>query len=217
MKAEKDSKTGKWLIQYRYTDWQGKRRKSMKRGFATKREAEEWARDFLSKRSPDFNMKFKNFVDLYFEDMETRLRASTVTRKHYLIDLKILPYFGEKPINEISVSDIRTWQNMMLKGDYSQTYLRTMNNEIKAIFENRQLAAVQLLRPDKSPWVTLCCEDFPILAVWANAAGPFVCLEPWRGRTDDEGFAGELAGKVCEQRLAPGETEQISYSIEFHR
>ena len=85
------------------------------------------------------------------------------------------------------------------------------------IFENRQLAAVQLLRPDKSPWVTLRCEAFPILAVWANAAGPFVCLEPWRGRTDDEGFAGELAGKVCEQRLAPGETEQISYSIEFHR
>ena len=134
MKAEKDPKTGKWLIQYRYTDWQGKRRKSMKRGFATKREAEEWAREFLSKKSPDFNMKFKNFVDLYFEDMETRLRASTVTRKHYLIDLKILPYFGEKPINEISVSDIRTWQNMMIKGDYSQTYLRAMNNEIKAIF-----------------------------------------------------------------------------------
>ena len=24
MKAEKDKKTGKWLIQYRYTDWQGK-------------------------------------------------------------------------------------------------------------------------------------------------------------------------------------------------
>ena len=35
MKAEKDKKTGKWLIQYRYTDWQGKRRKSTKRGFAT--------------------------------------------------------------------------------------------------------------------------------------------------------------------------------------
>ena len=23
MRAEKDPKTGKWLIQYRYTDWQG--------------------------------------------------------------------------------------------------------------------------------------------------------------------------------------------------
>ena len=47
MKAEKDRKTGKWLIQYRYTDWQGNRKKSTKRGFATKREAEEWARQFL--------------------------------------------------------------------------------------------------------------------------------------------------------------------------
>lgn len=34
-KAEKDPKTGKWLIQYRYTDWQGNRKKSMKRGFKT--------------------------------------------------------------------------------------------------------------------------------------------------------------------------------------
>ena len=33
MKAEKDKKTGKWLIQYRYTDWQGKRRKSTKKRF----------------------------------------------------------------------------------------------------------------------------------------------------------------------------------------
>ena len=62
MKAEKDPKTGKWLIQYRYTDWQGKRRKSTKRGFATKREAEEWLRNFLMTKSLDFNMKFKDFI-----------------------------------------------------------------------------------------------------------------------------------------------------------
>ena len=35
MKAEKDPKTGKWLIQYRYKDWTGKLRKSTKRGFDT--------------------------------------------------------------------------------------------------------------------------------------------------------------------------------------
>ena len=85
------------------------------------------------------------------------------------------------------------------------------------IFEDRQVPAVQLIRPDKTPWVTLRCEDFPILAVWAKAEGPFVCLEPWCGRTDDEGFTGEISEKVCEQRLEPGETKAISYSIEFHR
>ena len=85
------------------------------------------------------------------------------------------------------------------------------------IFENRQLDAVQLCRPDGTPWVTLRCEAFPILAVWAKAEGPFVCLEPWCGRTDDAGFAGELPDKVCEERLAPGETKKTAYSIEFHR
>ena len=85
------------------------------------------------------------------------------------------------------------------------------------IFEGRQVDAVQLLRPDKRPWVTLRCEQFPILAVWAKADGPFVCLEPWCGRTDDAGFTGELPEKVCEESLAPGETKRIAYSIEFHR
>ena len=85
------------------------------------------------------------------------------------------------------------------------------------IFEDHQLDAVQLLRPDGRPWVTLHCEAFPILAVWAKAEGPFVCLEPWCGRTDDEGFTGEIAEKACEEVLAPGETKQIRYRIEFHR
>ena len=105
MKAEKDPKTGKWLIQYRYTDWQGKRRKSTKRGFATKREAEEWLRNFLMMKSLDFNMKFKDFIELYCEDMGTRLREHTMRTKRYIIDLKITPYFGEKSVNEIKDTD----------------------------------------------------------------------------------------------------------------
>ena len=66
MKAKKDVKTGKWLIQYRYTDWEGNRKKSTKRGFNTKRETEEWLRQFLLLQSCDFNMKFSSFIDLYF-------------------------------------------------------------------------------------------------------------------------------------------------------
>lgn len=84
MKAEKDKKTGKWLIQYRYTDWQGKRRKSTKRGFATKREAEEWLRNFLITQKADFDMKFENFWKMYYADMETRLREHTIRTKKYI-------------------------------------------------------------------------------------------------------------------------------------
>ena len=134
MKAEKDKKTGKWLIQYRYTDWQGKRRKSTKRGFATKREAEEWLRNFLITQKADFDMKFEDFWKMYYADMETRLREHTMRTKKYIVELKILPYFGNKRVNDITAADIRQWQNELIKIGYSPTYLKTINNQLSAIF-----------------------------------------------------------------------------------
>ncbi len=134
MKAEKDPKTGKWLIQYRYTNWQGKRIKTMKRGFDTKREAEEWLRGFLLNQSCDFTMKFKDFIEIYLKDMGSRLREHTMTTKKYIIDLKIIPYFGEKSVNKITAADIRRWQNELMSQGYSQTYLKTINNQLTAIF-----------------------------------------------------------------------------------
>ena len=134
MKAEKDKKTGKWLIQYRYTDWQGKRRKSTKRGFATKREAEEWFRNFLITQKADFDMKFEDFWKMYCADMETRLREHTMRTKKYIVELKILPYCGNKRVNDITAADIRQWQNELIKMGYSHTYLKTINNQLSAIF-----------------------------------------------------------------------------------
>ena len=134
MKAEKDKKTGKWLIQYRYTDWQGKRRKSTKRGFATKREAEKWLRNFLITQKADFDMKFEDFWKIYCADMETRLREHTMRTKKYIVELKILPYFGNKRVNNITAADIRQWQNELIKMGYSPTYLKTINNQLSAIF-----------------------------------------------------------------------------------
>ena len=134
MKAEKDKKTGKWLIQYRYTDWQGKRRKSTKRGFATKREAEEWLRNFLITQKADFDMKFEDFWKIYCADMETRLREHTMRTKKDIVELKILPYFGNKRVNDITAADIRQWQNELIKMGYSPTYLKTINNQLSAIF-----------------------------------------------------------------------------------
>ncbi|MBQ6122288.1 MAG: aldose 1-epimerase family protein, partial [Clostridia bacterium] len=54
---------------------------------------------------------------------------------------------------------------------------------------------VGIATPEGKPWVTLECEQFPMLAVWANPKGPFICLEPWFGRTDDEGFTGTIDRK----------------------
>ncbi len=132
--AKRDAKTGKWFIQYRYTDWQGKLRKSTKRGFRTKKDAENWLTDFITKQEVNFNMKLKDFIDLYLRDCVTRLRRNTVLTKEYIINDKIIPYLGEKPVNSITAADIRMWQNALMEKGYSQTYLRTINNQLTAIF-----------------------------------------------------------------------------------
>ena len=140
MKAEKDKNTGKWLIQFRYTNWQGERKKTTKRGFNTKREAEEWVRNFLMSQQADFNMNFEEFVKIYRADVENRIRPTTGETKDNIIDKKILPYFGKKSVNSITAADIRNWQNIMMSlrkkngKPYSETYLHTINNQLSAIF-----------------------------------------------------------------------------------
>lgn len=71
---------------------------------------------------------------MYYADMETRLREHTMRTKKYIIDLKILPYFGQKRVNDITAADIRRWQNELIKKGYSPTYLKTINNQLSAIF-----------------------------------------------------------------------------------
>ncbi len=84
------------------------------------------------------------------------------------------------------------------------------------IFEGQGIEEVSIAGPDKKPYVTLRCPGFPMLAVWANPEGPFICLEPWFGRTDDAGFAGTLEEKPGVLSLAPGEKREIFYTMTFH-
>lgn len=56
---------------------------------------------------------------MYYADIETRLREHTMRRKKYIVDLKILPYFGQKRVNDITAADIRRWQNELIKKGYS--------------------------------------------------------------------------------------------------
>ena len=111
MSVTRDKNTGKWMSQIRVKDWTGKEIHKKKRGFKTKKEALQWERDFISQADGSLGMKFKDFVALYMKDADPRLRETTLANKHYLFDKKVLPYFGEMPINAIKPTDIRNWQN----------------------------------------------------------------------------------------------------------
>ena len=135
MPAYKDEKTGKWFAKFYYTNWQGIKKQKWKRGFATKKEALGFERDFLEQQSTNPDMTFQNLYEIYMEDMAARLKQSTLLTKKAVLQTHILPFFGSKPINEIKASDVRRWQAKLMSSpnNYSQTYLKKINTELNSI------------------------------------------------------------------------------------
>lgn len=133
MTVTKNSK-GLWDVQFYYKDYRGKNVKKHKRNFTTKKAAIEWAEKFTIQQAHNLDMEFASFWQLYREDMGERLRENTIRTKDYIMELKVLPYFGKKKLADITVADIRRWQNSLMKQGYSQTYLKTIHNQLSAIF-----------------------------------------------------------------------------------
>ena len=81
------------------------------------------------------------------------------------------------------------------------------------IFEDGQLQKVGISYPDRTPYIEIECRDFPYVGIWTKPGAPFVCLEPWYGRTDDAGFAGDISEKKGIRKLDGGESFEASYEI----
>ena len=56
MPAYKDDKQNSWYCQFYYEDWQGNKKKKKKRGFKTKKEAQEWENSFKVSTNADMDM-----------------------------------------------------------------------------------------------------------------------------------------------------------------
>ena len=142
MAAFKNKTNGTWYVQFRYTDWKGERQQKLKRGFATKKEAQAWEREFLMQKQADVNMTFESFAQLYEKDMKPKLKLNPWLTKESIIQKKILPYFGKRKLSEITAKDVMDWQNVIrgltdAKGKpYSPTYLKTVHNQLSALFNH---------------------------------------------------------------------------------
>jgi len=72
---------------------------------------------------------------------------------------------------------------------------------------------------DNGEGARIICEfpDFPHIGFWTRPGAPYLCLEPWTGHGDPEGFAGELAEKPSMRRLGPGESARHAATFRFER
>ncbi len=142
MPVFKNESNNTWYVMARYVNWKGERKQKCKRGFSTKREAQEWERTFQQQNAADMDMSFEAFTQLYEKDIRPRLKENTWLTKEHIIKTKILPYFGKRNISEIATKDVIAWQNELLayrnekRQPYSQTYLKTVHNQLSAIFNH---------------------------------------------------------------------------------
>ena len=138
----KCKETGTWYVMTRYRDWKGERKQKCKRGFATKRAAQDWEQKFHMQNAADMDMTFEAFYEIYTKDMKARLKENSWITKQNIVETKILPYFGQRKISEITTKDVIAWQNEQLAyrdekhKPYSQTYLKTLHNQLSAIFNH---------------------------------------------------------------------------------
>ena len=82
------------------------------------------------------------------------------------------------------------------------------------VIEGNQAQKVSLCKPDGNPYLTVAF-DAPLFGLWSPAKknAPFICIEPWYGRCDDENFSGTLETREYGQTLGVGENFEVSYDI----
>ncbi|MBQ9942975.1 MAG: site-specific integrase [Clostridia bacterium] len=153
MAIYKDYKRGTYYSSYYFTDYSGKKRRKTKRGFKTKKEAQEWERHAIMMSKSDIGMTFGDFIQLYYRDRQPRLRENTWLHKVNVIETKILPYFKDRMMNDIMPRDIIAWQNDILKlrkpdgTPFKDGYLKSIHKHLSCIFNH----AVRYYRLPQNP------------------------------------------------------------------
>lgn len=89
-------------------------------------------------------------------------------------------------------------------------------NQDALILENSQVNAVTLCDESRNPYLKLTF-DAPLVGLWSPPGknAPFVCIEPWYGRTDRVGYTGEYEDKDWIMKLEGKGTFETKYQIEI--
>ncbi len=82
------------------------------------------------------------------------------------------------------------------------------------IIEDRQLSEVSLAGPDRKDYLTVRFSS-PLVGIWSPVGkhAPFICIEPWYGRSDDAGYDGEWKDRKYGNSIQPGEVFDVFYDI----
>ena len=87
-------------------------------------------------------------------------------------------------------------------------------DEDALVIEHDQAKTVALCNEKGEPYLTVTM-DAPLFGIWSppRKNAPFICIEPWYGRCDQENFEGDLTEREWGNLLAPGDVWKREYQI----
>lgn len=134
-------KSGKtsWTIMFRYTTWEGKRKQVKKSGFATKREAQAYERDFMQRVSGSPDMLFKNLWEIYKQDYQCRVKKSSYISTVANVEKRVLPFFENIPVNEITANMVRKWEReLQSKSELAPASIQSLHVHLSSVLRFAQ-------------------------------------------------------------------------------
>ena len=66
---------------------------------------------------------------------------------------------------------------------------------------------------DAGPRIRVAYKDAAYLGIWTKPGANFVCIEPWRGIADPDGFSGDFTVKPGVFMVEPGGAVQVTMEI----
>jgi galactose mutarotase-like enzyme len=83
------------------------------------------------------------------------------------------------------------------------------------VLEEHQIDQVILYDKECNPYIAVETQDAPVWGLWSPPAknAPFVCIEPWMGRCDYQGYNGDISGRDYINKLGAGKTACFSFRI----
>jgi galactose mutarotase-like enzyme len=66
---------------------------------------------------------------------------------------------------------------------------------------------------DEGPRLRISYPDTPYLGVWTKPGANFICIEPWHGVSDPEGFSGDFTAKTGVFMVSPGASVPMTVAI----
>jgi galactose mutarotase-like enzyme len=63
------------------------------------------------------------------------------------------------------------------------------------------------------PQLAIGFPDTPQLGLWTKPGAGYVCIEPWQGHADPQGFHGDLTEKPGMMHIAPGQSHRCTMTV----